>query len=107
MSPFVKVFEGVGIPAAAGIINFVVITAAVVQQRHLQYRPDALHAGAVPLGASRLRESHRARHVPATAITFSAALMLIGVALNYVVPEEVFIWVTSVALVGSLRGPGA
>ena len=43
-----------------------------------------------------------ARHVPATAITFSAALMLIGVALNYVVPEEVFIWVTSVALVGSL-----
>ena len=28
--------------------------------------------------------------------------MLIGVALNYVVPEEVFVWVTSVALVGSL-----
>jgi L-asparagine transporter-like permease len=43
-----------------------------------------------------------ARHVPANAITFSAALMLIGVGLNYVVPEEVFVWVTSVALVGSL-----
>ena len=28
VSPFVKVFERVGIPAAAGIINFVVITAA-------------------------------------------------------------------------------
>ena len=28
--------------------------------------------------------------------------MLIGVALNYVVPEQVFVWVTSVALVGSL-----
>ena len=27
-SPFVMVFEGMGIPAAAGIINFVVITAA-------------------------------------------------------------------------------
>ena len=37
-----------------------------------------------------------------TAITVSAAVMLIGVALNYVVPEQVFIWVTSVALVGSL-----
>jgi AAT family amino acid transporter/D-serine/D-alanine/glycine transporter len=28
--------------------------------------------------------------------------MLIGVALNYVVPEEVFTWVTSVALIGTL-----
>ena len=28
MSPFVMVFERIGIPAAAGIINFVVITAA-------------------------------------------------------------------------------
>ena len=43
-----------------------------------------------------------AGHVPATAITVSAAVMLIGVALNYVVPEEVFVWVTSVALVGAL-----
>jgi amino acid transporter, AAT family len=28
--------------------------------------------------------------------------MLIGVGLNYFVPEQVFVWVTSVALVGSL-----
>ena len=27
-SPFVQVFENIGIPAAAGIINFVVLTAA-------------------------------------------------------------------------------
>ena len=32
-----------------------------------------------------------AHHVPATAITFSAALMLIGVVLNYFIPEQVFI----------------
>jgi AAT family amino acid transporter/D-serine/D-alanine/glycine transporter len=40
--------------------------------------------------------------VPSAGIHASAALMLIGVALNYLVPSErVFVWVTSVALVGT------
>jgi amino acid transporter, AAT family len=42
------------------------------------------------------------RHLPAVAITVSAALMLVGVVLNYLVPDQVFIWVTSVALIGTL-----
>src|SRR5207253_7036126 len=40
-------------------------------------------------------------HVPAAGIHASATVMLLGVALNYMVPERVFIWVTSVALVGT------
>ena len=40
--------------------------------------------------------------MPAAAITASATIMLIGVALNYMVPERVFIYVTSMSLVGSL-----
>jgi L-asparagine transporter-like permease len=46
-SPFVLIFEKSGIPAAAGIINFVVITAAsiVVQQRALQHRAHAPQLG--------------------------------------------------------------
>ena len=43
-----------------------------------------------------------AGHVPAEGVTVSAAVMLIGVALNYVVPEQVFVWVISVATVGAL-----
>ena len=43
-----------------------------------------------------------AGHVPAVGVTVSAAVMLIGVALNYVVPEQVFVWVISVATVGAL-----
>ena len=103
VSPFVKVFEGVGIPAAAGIINFVVITAAASSCNSGIFSTGRM---LYTLAQFRLAPAAfakvNARHVPATAITFSAALMLIGVALNYVVPEEVFIWVTSVALVGSL-----
>jgi AAT family amino acid transporter/D-serine/D-alanine/glycine transporter len=41
-------------------------------------------------------------HVPARGVTISAAVMLIGVLLNYVVPEQVFLWVISVATVGAL-----
>jgi AAT family amino acid transporter/D-serine/D-alanine/glycine transporter len=42
------------------------------------------------------------RRVPAAGIHASAAVMLIGVLLNYLVPERVFTIVTSVALVGTL-----
>jgi len=40
--------------------------------------------------------------VPAAGIHASFVVMLIGVALNYLVPERVFTIVTSVALVGTL-----
>jgi AAT family amino acid transporter/D-serine/D-alanine/glycine transporter len=42
------------------------------------------------------------RNVPAAGIHVSAAIMLIGVFLNYVVPKHVFVWVTSVSLIGTL-----
>jgi amino acid transporter, AAT family len=42
------------------------------------------------------------RHLPAAAIKVSAALMLVGVLLNFLVPDQVFIWVTSAALIGTL-----
>ena len=42
------------------------------------------------------------QNVPAAGITASATIMLIGVALNYIVPERAFVYVTSISLVGSL-----
>jgi amino acid transporter, AAT family len=103
VSPFVHVFERVGIPAAAGIINFVVITAAASS-----CNSGIFSTGRMLYTLAQFRQAPAAfarvsaRHVPSVAITFSAGLMLIGVVLNYLVPEEVFVWVTSVALVGSL-----
>jgi AAT family amino acid transporter len=103
VSPFVLVFERIGIPAAAGIINFVVITAAASS-----CNSGIFSTGRMLYTLAQFRQAPHAfakvnaRHVPSAAITFSAGLMLIGVILNYFVPEEVFVWVTSVALVGSL-----
>jgi AAT family amino acid transporter len=102
-SPFVLVFARIGLPAAAGIINFVVITAAASSCNSGLFSTGRMLYTLAQFGqAPRIFAKVNARHVPAAGITASAALMLIGVVLNYFVPERVFVYVTSVALVGSL-----
>jgi amino acid transporter, AAT family len=102
-SPFVFVFEKMRIPAAASIINLVVITAAtsscnsgIFSTGRMLY--SLAQRGQAPRALARLS----AQHVPASGISASAAVMLAGVALNYVVPEKAFIWITSIAIVGTL-----
>ena len=103
VSPFVFVFEKLGIPGAASIITLVVITAAA----------SSCNSGLFSTGRMLWSLAHRqqaprafgvlnAQRVPAAGIHASAAVMLIAVALNYVVPKEVFTWVTSITLIGTL-----
>jgi len=102
-SPFVQVFDRIGIPAAGGFINFVVITAAASS-----CNSGIFSTGRMLYTLSQFKQAPalfgkvNQRHVPATAILLSAACMLIGVALNYFVPEEVFTYVTSVVTVGAV-----
>ena len=103
MSPFVLMFDKMGIPGAANIINVVVITAAasscnggIFSTGRMLYAL-ALN-GQAPKAFGRLSK----RHVPAAGVHASAAVMLIGVILNYMVPKEVFTWVTSISLIGTL-----
>ncbi len=102
-SPFVFVFEKMHIPAAASIINLVVITAAtsscnsgIFSTGRMLY--SLAQRGQAPGGLARLS----AQRVPATGINVSAAVMLIGVVLNYVVPEKAFVWITSISTIGTL-----
>src|SRR5215471_2177606 len=103
MSPFVLVFDRMGIPGAADIVNLVVITAAMSSCNSGLYSTGRmLHAlSEIGQAPSALGAINR-RRLPAAAITLSAALMLVGVLLNFLVPDQVFIWVTSVALIGTL-----
>jgi AAT family amino acid transporter/D-serine/D-alanine/glycine transporter len=102
-SPFVFVFEKMKVPAAAAIINLVVITAAtsscnsgIFSTGRMLY--SLAQRGQAPAAFAKLSASH----IPANGITVSAALMLIGVVVNYVVPEKAFIWITSISTVGTL-----
>lgn len=102
-SPFVFVFEKMGVKLAPDVINFVVITAAASScNSGLFSTGRMLYALAQFRQAPRIFGQVSRNHVPAAGITASAILMGIGVLLNYVVPEQVFVWVTSISLVGSL-----
>jgi AAT family amino acid transporter len=102
-SPFVFVFEKLGIPAAAGIINIVVITAATSSCNSGIFSTGRmLYSLACRGQGPRFLATLNRGNVPAAGIHVSAAIMLIGVFLNYRVPKHVFIWVTSVSLIGTL-----
>ena len=90
-SPFVLAFGAVGIPGAAGLVNFVVVTAIFsacntgVFATSRVLRGLALAAQA-PRGLALLNR----RGVPTPALAVSAGSMLLGVALNYIAPKQVF-----------------
>ncbi len=101
-SPFVMVFDRIGLPAAAGIINFVVITAAASSCNGGTFSTGRMLYTLAQFGQASRAFAKVNRNVPATAITTSVAVMLIGVVLDYFIPDQVFVYVTSVALVGAL-----
>ncbi|MBL1099623.1 amino acid permease [Streptomyces coffeae] len=97
-SPFVHAFSKIGIPFAAGIVNFVVLTAALSSCNSGMYSTgrmlrDLASNNEAPGVFGKLNS----RKTPAVGITVSVALMGIGVILNYIVPEKAFTYVTSVA----------
>jgi AAT family amino acid transporter len=103
VSPFVFVFGKLGLPGAASIINLVVITAAASSCNSGLFSTGRMlwtlgQRGQAPRAFAQLSP----QRVPAAGIHASAAVMLLGVALNYLVPERVFTMVTSIALVGTL-----
>jgi len=103
MSPFVFVFEKMRVPAAASIINLVVITAATSSCNSGIFSTGRMLYSLAQRGqAPRVLAKLSPNHVPATGIRVSAAIMLVAVALNYVVPEKAFVWVTSISIIGTL-----
>jgi AAT family amino acid transporter/D-serine/D-alanine/glycine transporter len=103
VSPFVFVFDKLGVPAAASIITVVVITAASSScNSGLFSTGRMLWTLAQRAQAPRRFAALNARHVPAAGIHVSAAFMLLTVVLNYLVPKAVFTWVTSITLIGTL-----
>ncbi|TQR09157.1 amino acid permease [Psychrobacillus lasiicapitis] len=102
-SPFVLMFEAIGIGPAAGIINFVVLTAALSSCNSGIFSTGRMLFNlAEQSQASPSFKKINGAGVPARAVLFSALLLLFGVLLNYLVPEKVFIWVTSISTFGAV-----
>ncbi|WP_110953912.1 amino acid permease [Anaerosinus massiliensis] len=102
-SPFVLTFNKLGISTAAGIINFVVLTAALSScNSGLFSTGRMLYNLSLQGKAPKLFSKLSTHAVPANGILISSFFLLIGVVLNYLVPAEVFVYVTSVATFGAL-----
>ncbi|SFH09105.1 L-asparagine transporter [Desulfotomaculum arcticum] len=102
-SPFVLTFNAIGIRAAAGIINFVVLTAALSScNSGLFSTGRMLYNLALQKKAPRFFAKVSRSGIPALGIIVSAVFLLVGVVLNYLVPAQVFIYITSVATFGAL-----
>jgi AAT family amino acid transporter len=102
-SPFVSAFSLVGIPYAADIMNFVVLTAALSSCNSGIFSTarmlfDLASHGEAPKRFGNVTKSG----VPGIAIIASAFCLIVGVLLNYVVPAKVFTWVTSIATFGAI-----
>jgi amino acid transporter, AAT family len=103
VSPFVFVFQKLRVPAAASLITLVVITAAASSCNSGLFSTGRMLWSLAQRGyGPRLFGTLNAQQVPAAGIHASAALMLIGVVLNYLVPKQVFTWITSITLIGTL-----
>jgi amino acid transporter, AAT family len=95
-SPFVAVLQKIGLSGAAGVINFVVLSAVISSCNSGIFATGRVLSALATRGqAPRALAHNNARQLPANAITVSTLAMLVGVGLNYAFPEKVFGYVMS------------
>lgn len=101
-SPFVQIFMSVGIPAAAHILNFVVLTAAVsVYNSAIYSNSRMLYGLAMKNEAPQFLGQLSRRGVPVRGIMVSSGITLICVALNYFFPGQIFMLLMSIATIAA------
>ncbi|SOZ74647.1 Uncharacterized amino acid permease YtnA [Cupriavidus taiwanensis] len=90
-SPFVDVFARIGVPAAAGIMNLVVITAVLSAVNASVFTNSrTFYNLALQKNAPAFLGTVNRRNVPSRAIMLVFATMFAGVLLNYLMPEKAF-----------------
>lgn len=99
-SPFVQAFSSIGITGAAGILNFVVLTAALSATNSCLFSTSrTLHAlsngGNAPKRFMMLSDNG----VPNASLNFSTLVLMIIVVLNYIMPASVFSLISGVSTI--------
>jgi D-serine/D-alanine/glycine transporter len=101
-SPFVELFVLIGLPAAASVINFVVLTSAASSANSGVFSTSRMLFGLAQEGDAPKSFAHLSkRAVPANGLTFSCICLLGGVVLIYLIPNvmTVFTLVTTVSAI--------
>ena len=97
-SPFVQIFDNLGIPAAAHILNAVVITAAISAINSDIFGAGRMMFGLAQQGHAPASFGKISRNgVPWMTVLVMGAVLLVGVWLNAVMPESLFLLIASIA----------
>jgi histidine transporter len=97
-SPFVQIFDNLGISSAATILNIVVISAAISA-----INSDIFGAGRMMYGLAQQGHAPKGfaklsrNGVPWMTVVVMSGALLLGVLLNYLIPENVFLLIASIA----------
>ncbi|WP_274912710.1 amino acid permease [Streptomyces sp. WZ-12] len=97
-SPFVQIFASLGIKSAATLLNVVVIVAALSA-----INSDIFAAGRMMYGMAQRGQAPAAMRrlsrngVPWLTVVIMIAALLVGVVLNYLMPEKIFLIISSIA----------
>lgn len=101
-SPFVQIFSNIGIPAAAHLLNIVVLTAAISVYNSAIYSNSRMLYGLASQGnAPKILTALSRNGVPMVGIFVSSGITLIAVVLNYL-SGKVFMYLVSIAVAAVL-----
>lgn len=90
-SPFVLIFDSLGSQTVAGVLNFVVLSAAVSVYNSTNYCTSRMLLGLAQQGnAPRFLKKINHRGIPVNAIIISALFTVLCVLINYLFPETAF-----------------
>ena len=100
-SPFVQIFSNIGIPAAANILNFVVLVAALSAYNGILYGTSRMLYGLAKEGnAPKIFASLSRTGIPMVGILVSAVIGIILVIMTYYFPKELFMYLLSIVVAG-------
>lgn len=99
-SPFVQIFSHVGIPSAAHLLNFVVLTAALSAYNSALYSNGRMLYGLAQQGnAPKFFGKLNSAGAPVNAVLVSSGFTLITVLISYLNPEKVFLYFMALATI--------
>ncbi|WP_051291499.1 amino acid permease [Fictibacillus gelatini] len=102
-SPYVLMFSKIGIPLAAGIVNLIIILSALSSCNTGLYGGSRMLFSMSKKGIYSQRFAKLNRNkIPHVAVWATAAMIFIGVAITYLAPDKVYVWITSASAFASL-----
>ncbi|WP_327351978.1 amino acid permease [Streptomyces sp. NBC_01304] len=100
-SPFVTVLSNVGVPAAGDVMNLVVLTAAMSSLNSGLYSTGRILRSMAMAGSAPSFTAKMSRNkVPYGGILLTSGICVLGVGLNFLMPEKAFEIVLNVASLG-------